>query len=90
MAARELSAFRNTNSVPGRWRVPEHASEGILFVRQTGAVQHQRESSTEPPTKMWNVSSCTSEGEVPLVLTINWGRGFPPGGSLASLELTAD
>lgn len=71
MAVRALLTSRNTNSSAGR--CASHgahcAGEEIPYVRQTGAVQGQRESSTEPHTK--NVEMCfrtRGEGETTPVL----------------------
>ena len=86
MAARELLTFRNTNSAACRC-APDgahYAGEEILSVRQTGAVQSQRESSTEPHIKMWKSTSCTRRGsKTARACHPIWGRGYPPGGSLA-------
>ena len=94
MTARELLTFRDTNSAACRSSRdgPHCAGEDVLSVRQTGAVQCQRESSTEPHTKKReNVSLSRGEGELPPVLAIQfWGRDQPPDGGLAFQELAAD
>jgi hypothetical protein len=65
VAVRGPLTSRDTNFASahcGRDR-PQRAGEDVLYVRQTGAVQGQRESSTEPHTKKCgNVLSCTRRG----------------------------
>ena len=53
MADRDLPTSRDTNFAACRNALDraQCAGEEILSVRQTGAVQGQRESSTEPHTK---------------------------------------
>ena len=60
MTARELLTFRDTNSAACRSSRdgPHCAGEDVLSVRQTGAVQCQRESSTEPHTKKVEMYLC--------------------------------
>jgi len=55
VAARALPTSRNTNSLARHSALHRaHCTgEEILSVRQTGAVQDQRESSTEPHQKLW-------------------------------------
>jgi hypothetical protein len=76
VAARGPLASRNTNFAACHYGRdgPYCAGEDVLSVRQTGAVQCQRESSTEPHTK--NVEMCfhaRGEGDIPPVLAIQIG-----------------
>lgn len=58
MAVRELPVARNTNSAARDCALDRARCAGaeLLYVRQTGAMQSQRESSTEPHTN--NVEMC--------------------------------
>ena len=81
MATRVVLASRNTNVArqPTALLRAGCVDEALLSVRQTGAVQGQREkSSTEPHTKkMGLIRRARDEGKLPPVLFIQfWGRGW--------------
>lgn len=77
MAVRVLSASGTTlvaNSNRGAPLGARGASAKILFVSQTGAVQGQRESSTELHTKCGLYRVRWAKGRNTPVLDISWGR----------------